>query len=176
MLLCWYASGCYVDCVLITVDRGFLVEVIRIGLLGICSSCIVALCVLFWIVAMRCSVAQIYPISYWLFCPIYILFADYDVRSLSFSCGYCVDINWILFILFVAWFLFTISDLYCHQLWFLLTVFTLRRSLRLVFLDVSWFFVYIILRVCCCGGWLSFDPFFVCTFVLSCRDWEFVGD
>jgi len=44
------------------------------------------------------------------------------------------------------------------------SVFMLRRSLRLVFIDVPW--ICFISRICC-GGWFSLDPFFVCTLALS---------
>ena len=37
------------------------------------------------------------------------------------------------------------------------SVFTLLRSLRLVFIDVPW--ICFILRICC-GGWFPLDPFF----------------
>jgi hypothetical protein len=58
----------YVDCVLVSVDMSFLVEVIRLGLLGICSSwiCCPLRCV--WLVAVQGYVVRIYPIACWLYC------------------------------------------------------------------------------------------------------------
>jgi hypothetical protein len=146
LLLCWYASGCYelsyVDCVLIPFDRGFLVKVIRIGLSGISSSWFDALYVLFWIVAMRCCVAQIYPIAYWLYCILSYLHLICRLRSLSFP----VDIRLLstehcLFCLLPD-FNLEFASFTASTVVFLLTVFTLRSSLRLVFIDLSWICFY----------------------------------
>jgi hypothetical protein len=60
----------YVDCMLVPADAGFLIEVIRLGLQGICSSriCYHLRCV--WIVAIRCFVARFIQM-----CANYIVFS-----------------------------------------------------------------------------------------------------
>jgi hypothetical protein len=90
----------YVDYVLVPVDAGFLVEVIRLGLWGIYSSWICCHLRCVWIVAIRCFVARFIQLRT-NYIVISTILSYCRLRSLSISCGYYIKLS--LFILHTAY-------------------------------------------------------------------------
>jgi len=119
----------YVDCLLVPVDAGFLVEVIRLGLWGIYVSWICCHLRCVWIVAIRCFVARFIQLrtNYIVSRPVLsycrLRFLSVSVfftlsRSLMFI---FLDVSWVCLcyvLLAVAGFPsvpFSISLIGCHQ-------------------------------------------------------------
>jgi hypothetical protein len=112
----------YVDCMLVSVDMGFLVEVIRLGLSSICSSWICCPLRYVWIVAVQCYITRISPIVYWLYCylPYFCLILQTMVlvlfcfltlhRWLMFV---FLDVSWICLHTCLLWRLDFLGSLFC---------------------------------------------------------------
>jgi hypothetical protein len=102
----------HVDCILVSVDMGFFVEVIHLGLSGICSSWICCPLRYVWIIAVQCYIARTYPIVYWLYCYLSYFCLILQTTVLVFFCFLTprhslmfvfLDVSWICLCMCLLW-------------------------------------------------------------------------